>query len=382
MPTRVPGVRAKAGGWEARISVGGTARSRFFSSYEEAVRWRNRQAEASAARSELPGLSARTTFGTHWSRWRETSAKRPNTLARYDSAYRCYIEERWAKVPIGRITRSDAQEWVRDLQLERLAPATIRKLVQITSACLQRAVDDDLVEKNPFRRLELPELPDDEARFVTLEEAHLIEQAMDPWWCLTVPFVMDTGLRISELCGLRVCDVVFNKPNCVVQVRQIVTEPSGKLMIGPPKTKAGIRTVPTLTPAAAERVAAHIAERGLRPDDFLFAGVRGGTMRPTNWRSRVFDEAVEQSGIEDHDRVTPHSLRHGAVALWIAAGVIDPYKLSRWLGHRSPATVTQLYGHLIPEDTAWLTSMIDAMRSKAAADATEAGVLRQLPGQA
>ena len=382
MPARVPGIRPKAGGWEARIKVAGRAFSRFFTNYEEAVRWRNKQAELSIlGRNSDHRPSARMSFGEHWERWRETSNKRPNTIARYDSAYRCYIEQRWAKSPIGHITRSDAQEWVRDLQLERLAPATILKLVQITSACMQRAVDDDILDKNPFRRLELPELPDEEARFVTLAEAHKIEQAIDPWWSLTIPFLMDTGLRISELCGLRVGDVTFNKPNWVVHVRQIVTEPGGKLMVGPPKTKAGVRTIPTITPSVAKRVAEHIAERDLGANDFLYAGMRGGTMRPSNWRSRVFDAAVERSGIEDSHHVTPHSLRRGAVAVWIAAGVVDAYKLSRWLGHRSPATVTQLYGHLIPENTAWVTDTIEAMRGQAASDHGEPVELRQFQGQ-
>ena len=99
------------------------------------------------------------------------------------------------------------------------------------------------------------------------------------------------------------------------------------------------------------------------------------------WRSRVFDAAVERSGIEDSHHVTPHSLRHGAVAVWIAAGVVDAYKLSRWLGHRSPATVTQLYGHLIPENTAWVTDTIEAMRGQAASDHGEPVELRQFQRQ-
>lgn len=372
-PARVPGVRRHRDAWEARIMIGGRSVSQSFSTYDEAVRWRNRTAEANARGKNVTSSLDRTSFARHWEIWRAGLMHRPNTLARNDSAYRSYIGPRWGHVQLAKISRSDAQAWVRELEGAGLAPATVIRVVQIASACIQAAVDDDILERNPFRRLHLPELVHEEARFVTASEAHAIEMAMDEWWQLTVPLAFDTGLRLSELCGLRVKDVAFNRPGWVVHVRQIVTEPSGCISIGPPKTKAGIRTVPTLTPQVAERVAAHIASRGLGPDDQLFAGRQGGPMRPVNWRSRIFRPAVEAARLDDAERVTPHSLRHGAVASWIAAGVVDHYKLATWLGHRSPTTVTALYGHLIPEDTTWLTDRLTSAR----VEATKSGQLLQ-----
>ncbi len=119
-----------------------------------------------------------------------------------------------------------------------------------------------------------------------------------------------------------------------------------------------MRAVPTLTRPVAERLAVHIGERGLCPDDKLFTGPNGGIMRSSGWRSRIFRPAVASAGLGPE--VTPHSLRHGAVARWIAAGQSDPYVLSRWLGHSTPVIVYRTYAHLLPQDTTAITERMEA----------------------
>jgi integrase len=119
-----------------------------------------------------------------------------------------------------------------------------------------------------------------------------------------------------------------------------------------------------LTLETVERLAVLIAERRLGPDDHLFAGRRGGVMRPNNWRKRIWVPAVIHAGLHD-PLPTPHALRHGAVAIWIAPGEVDEYKLARWLGHRNPATVHKMYGHLIPQDATPTTDRMSEMRADA-----------------
>jgi hypothetical protein len=50
--------------------------------------------------------------------------------------------------------------------------------------------------------------------------------------------------------------------------------------------------------------------------------------------------------------------------LWIAAGLVDPYKLAKYLGHRNPATVHLMYGHLLPEDTSRITEELSVLRER------------------
>jgi len=226
---------------------------------------------------------------------------------------------------------------------------------------------DELVPRNPFIGVRLPKDGPVERRFITGAEALAIEQAMDPWWALTIPVMFDTAVRIGELCALRVCDVTFG-PSPSVHVRRGVTETSGYYKVGTPKTHAGTRVIPTLTVETGERLATMVSERGLAGEDLLFRGLRGGPMRPLAYRARIFRPAVQASGIDDWERVTPHSFRHGAVAAWVAAGITDGYKISRYLGHGTPTSAYRLYGHLLPNDESEVTAKLSAARAKAEAE--------------
>jgi integrase len=333
-----------------------------FDCYDDAVEYRLRVVDQARRGTGRSPAAARVAVGDWWAKWRSGVIRRPNTLARYDSLWRQHLGPRWAAVQLGRLTRADAQEWVQELTQSGQSPASVRKAVFAMATCVETAVKDDIIPRNPFRGVDLPELIEDESRFLLPDEALEIEEEMDSWWRIVVPFGLDCGLRLSELCGLQVRDLDL-LGRCV-RVRQIVTEPAGRLAVGPPKTKAGLRVVPTLTVETVQRLAAHIAQRRLGPDDYLFVGRRGGVMRPNNWRKRIWVPAVLEAGLDD-PLPTPHALRHGAVALWIAAGEVDEYRLARWLGHRNPATVHKMYGHLIPQDTTSTTNRMSELRAEA-----------------
>lgn len=356
MPRRETGIRRKGAGWQARIYRAGVVRSATFATHDAAKRWRAEQV-ASAEPVDGSNVTLDDLVAS------DPGHLRPTTQARNDSAYKVHIGHRWGSVPLAAITRADTQVWVKELAERGLAPSTIHRVTEVASRLAQAAVDQELVERNPFRRLGLPRIEQVERRFVTVEEARLIEAEVGPWWSLLIPFTLDTGLRISELAGLQAGDVIWRDGGCIIRIQRIVTDTGGVLRIGPPKTRAGIRVIPTVTRPVSARLNDHIASRQLAPTDSLFGGERGGTMRPTNWRARVFSPAVRAAGLAG---ITPHSLRHGAVARWIAAGQADPYVLSRWLGHSSPVIVYRTYAHLLPQDATSITARMEAEAAAAA----------------
>jgi integrase len=77
----------------------------------------------------------------------------------------------------------------------------------------------------------------------------------------------------------------------------------------------------------------------------------------------VWHPAIEAADLGQPDP-TPHALRHTAVAHWIAAGV-EPYKLAKWAGHRSVATIYRVYGHLLDIDATVEREALSLMRATA-----------------
>ena len=82
------------------------------------------------------------------------------------------------------------------------------------------------------------------------------------------------GLRSGEVRGLRVCDLDDSDAG-VVHVRQAVVRLSGRLIIGPPKTSAGIRTV-TILPHLLPYLREWLRSQPLRPREALLFTAKDG----------------------------------------------------------------------------------------------------------
>ena len=321
-------------------------------------------------RDKVRGLSrdparGRITLRSWATIWEEHQVARPATLARQRSCLRAHILPDLGHAELVRLTSFEVQRWVTALTQRGLAPATVRRVHQTLSRMMGDAVADDRISANPCRSVRLPAVPVSEARFLDPDELVRLEFAMRqaaPHWADLVPLAADTALRIGELAGLQVRDVDVR--HGTVHVRRNAVEVEGRIFLGQPKTLAGTRTVPTLTEQVIELVVRRVDRLGLKPEDWLFAGRDGGLLRANAFRSRVWRPTLHLAGLAD-PQPTPHSLRHSAVAAWIATGTVDPYHLARWAGHREVSTIYRLYGHLLPTDTTASRAALGELRKAA-----------------
>jgi hypothetical protein len=97
---------------------------------------------------------------------------------------------------------------------------------------------------------------------------------------------------------------------------------------------------------------------------------RGGPVRASPFRRRIWHPAVEAAGLAP---LRIHDLRHSAVALWIAAGA-SPKGIAARAGHTSVATVLDRYGHLYAGHETAIVEALDAMARAAHRDAGNADV--------
>jgi integrase/recombinase XerD len=144
--------------------------------------------------------------------------------------------------------------------------------------------------------------------------------------------MIQTGVRVSELVGLRVSDVHLGTGRHIQ-------------VLGKGRKK---RATP-LTAEVAALLAQWITEHGGSPDDPLFA-TRQGRPLSRHTVGLLLDKHTATAATHcpslSTKRVTPHTLRHTAAMLWRAKGV-DIATIALLLGHESIQT-THIYEHADP----------------------------------
>src|ERR1700757_3665042 len=97
-------------------------------------------------------------------------------------------------------------------------------------------------------------------------------------------------------------------------------------------------------------------------DDLVFMASKGGPLRVSHWRPRVFSPA--RDSLEDFPKVTPNDLRHTAASLAVSAGG-NVLALARMLGHEDPSLTLRTYADLFDSDLDALADVLDQHRAAA-----------------
>lgn len=316
----------------------GTEVSKAFSRKIDAQRWlATQQADQLRGQWSDP-RSSRIAFEQQASEWMAARrSQRRTTLARDKSLLQAMVLPTFGRMPLWSIDVNRVESWVEELVDHGYAPATIHKAFQILGAVLRSAVRAKRLGNDVTVGVSLRRLERRERRFLTAEEILGLARVIDPRYRLMVLLGGFGGFRFGEVAALRASSIGLKART--VTVRETVTHVSGKLEIGPPKTRASIRTV-ALPKFVADEIAEH--SQGLKDTDLLFTAPLGGIVSPTTWRTRVWNPAVEAIGLEG---VTFHALRHSQGALLVEQGE-HPLVIARRLGHTSVKTVLDIYGHL------------------------------------
>ena len=194
---------------------------------------------------------------------------------------------------LAEIEHADVRAWVAALNARKLAPATVVKAAQIMGKIMAVAVQDGRLAASPCAGLRLPRIERAEMRFLTpTEVAALAKEMHEPDRAL-VYLGAYGGLRIGEMLGLRTPRVDLLRAR--VDVAETLVEVSGRLHFGPPKTRAGRRSVP-LPRVAAGALDRHIGEFA-SPDGLVFTAPAGGPVRLASWRRRFWIPATKKAGV-------------------------------------------------------------------------------------
>ncbi len=300
----------------------------------------------------------RITFGSWCDEWWATKVDlRARTLARYERDLRLHIRPRFDRRPLAKITRTEVQAWVAEMRASGGTPdSAVRRRFSVFRAVMTGAVEGERLVKSPCMGVKLPEVRRSDIEVLTPEEVTQLANAMPKWcrsWVLVAAW---SGLRWSEMVGLRRRDVDMLRRRFVVS-QQVVEVGSEFKGFDPPKTQAGRRSVPIWPPIYP------ILEEQLSPraqagkDGLVFVNTRGNTPHLSSFTSQTWKKGREAIGRPD---LRWHDLRHTYVAIRIAAGA-HPKEIQEECGHSSYKTTMDVYGHLFESSSERTVAAMETM---------------------
>lgn len=345
--------KRKDGRWEGRYMKGVAAGGKTI--YGSCYGKTYREAKEKLERCKLQVLtgkrknkaSAFRLFGSYCDEWLAVnkSAIKESTAAKYTVALNNHIKPYFGEYSPQLITTEMTADFVDELLTnKKLSPKTAKDIAIILKSILKY-----ISKQNSGIALidvAMPKYTPKEIRVLSQEEQrkflkYLISN-MDIYK-FGVLFSLMTGLRIGEVCALRVSDVSLTER--VVTVRETMQRIKNldgdgaktKIVFTSPKSDTSARVVPLTNTAYAlckEKVV------NAAPNAFLLTGSETKFIEPRILQSRI-KKYGKDCGIDD---LHFHVLRHTFATRCVEVG-FEIKTLSEVLGHSSPRITLERYVH-------------------------------------
>lgn len=301
----------------------------------------------------------------YWWKTYVDGVKTHNTARAYRSAIR-KLRPVYA-VPLADLRASRLKSILRGLQEAGLSAKTLALTLTAWRECFEAAIDDELLTRNPARRLAIEgesaaPIP---RRALTVAELRILRAAsVGRRFEVAYVLILECGLRFGEVHGLRwdhvdldgaIKHVGLDGPK--VHVEHQYTDghwrplPKGRNPHWaeiPPDVVAVLRRHQDRQPPGCVLVV-----ESPRPHRRAQRGMHVPWSRGTIMAE--FRVVVKAAGLAD---VVPHAARHGLASYWLERGVSLP-EIARRLGHRRVDTTTGHYTHPTDESRDRASELIE-----------------------
>ena len=290
---------------------------------------------------------------------------RQTTVTGYKTVINVLKKEPFGRIRIDKVKTSDAKAWLIKLQKkDGRGYSSIHSIRGVLRPAFEMALNDDLIRKNPFAfELSSVVVNDSVTReaITRKQERDLLKFIKeDAHFCRyydAIYILFNTGLRISEFCGLTIKDIDFKKMRINVE-RQLQRSSNMEYIIEKPKTESGTRFVP-MTKEVAECFKNIIATRVNPRVEPMVDGIVGFLCLDKNDMPMV---ALHWEKYMQHIRekynsiykvqmpcVTPHVCRHTFCSKMAKSGM-NPKTLQYIMGHADISVTLNTYTHVNFED--------------------------------
>ena len=295
-------------------------------------------------------------FETWMEEYKKNRIKR-GTYENYKKNFYGIIKRRFnlGNVQLTDIRGEHIQKLYNDLVKEGYALSTIKIVSAVLNGCMQQALRNGLIERNPVKLAELPRQTEKATRQAMTREqqALFMEYAKESYLYNFYAVMLRTGMRNGEMRGLKYTDI--DKKKNVIRVQRTLKYIEGEgYYEDTPKTRTSKRDIP-LTAATLQLLEEQRKFWGFKVekmDRYLFCNELGEPLSRARVRAET-DRIVKRIRAAGHDfpHITPHVFRHTFATRAIEAGM-QPQVLKTILGHSSLAMTMDLYSHVLPETRA------------------------------
>jgi integrase len=319
---------------------------------------------------------AKITLGDYAERWIvQRPNLRPRTIALYRWLLGKHIMPYLGRIPLGKLSTSLVREWRSSLLDQGVSVSMAAKAYRLLRAVLTTAVkEDEILTKNPCRIPGADQEKTPERPILRLEQVFDLTDLTPERYRPMILLAAFASLRWGEVTALQRQDLelVVSNPEAgssdaliveraTVTVNRAYTEVRGTgLVLGPPKSRAGRRTI-TIPASIVPTLLHHLEEHvDPIPDALVFTTEsgkpiwRGNFNRLVDWKATV--EKVGAPGLHFHD------LRHTGNTLAARTGASLADLMAR-MGHDS-SQAALIYQHKSREADQAIAAALDATMTK------------------
>jgi len=280
-----------------------------------------------------------------------------STLDSYGQHVELHIKPLIGATKLSRMSVPSVQAFADELSKTR-SRTMVKRVITSLSGIFSEAQRRGLAAQNPVSavRIRMPKRDVVRPEMPSKEELRAILQGAKPKWKPLIWTATFTGLRGSELRGLKWEDVDLKE--AVLHVRRRLDK---NMKFGPPKSEAGTRDIP-LAPSVVTILREWKLACPKGEHDLVFPNGVGNPEHHQNILNRGFFPLQIAAGITvdtgkvDKDgnavmkaKYSLHALRHAAAALFIEQGM-KPKRVQALMGHSSIQITFDLYGYLFPSE--------------------------------
>ena len=236
-------------------------------------------------------------------------------------------------------------------KMNGLSKSTISKACNVIKRMFADMVADDLILRNPCDRVSRPTgtvknrramTEEEETVFLSVLKSHIDDK--DLWYNVIYGISYACGLRPGEARALQRDHVFLDVEHPYLSITQACKNKT--TTIGPPKTKAGKRSVPI--PAWFVPLLKQAMDKQ-KDTPWVVPNANGGTLSHETYchRWQAFYRAMQQYAAENEqsfpdDKLTPYYLRHTYCTNLVYMRVPEIIAM-RWMGHDDPNMIRKIY---------------------------------------